>query len=236
MSQANDLLRLQELDLEYSRLKHSAETLPQKEKINAARAATKKVNSELTKIVGMRKDLEIEINELEVHKQYVSAKVTEVQNADATSYRDTKNLDSSLSSLAKKLEKIDYQNNQLLAKLDKAEQAEKNARSLSAKLAAEEQDQTLAYKLELEKIAKQVQAITLERSEVASKLSEETLSSYEVARKRFGGIAVETLEGNRPSACRVNLQPSSYSDLRRSHQEITTCPYCKRMLVLSFDE
>ena len=50
------------------------------------------------------------------------------------------------------------------------------------------------------------------------------------------GIAVEPLVGNRPSVCRVALQPSSYTDIRRSNAEVTTCPYCKRMLVISKEE
>ena len=66
-----------------------------------------------------------------------------------------------------------------------------------------------------------------------SGISPELLDRYEKARKRFGGVAVETLVGNKPSACRVTLQPSSFADIRRSASEVTTCPYCKRILVVS---
>lgn len=233
MSEAKALLRLQELDLEYSRLKNNAENLPQKEKVAAARANAKKVSGELTKIVGERKDLEIEINELEVHKKYLTDKVSEVQNSDSVDFRGTQDLENSLSSLAKKLEKVEFQNNQLIERLEKVERAEKNAQELLERLNAEEQDQTLAYKLALENIAKEVQAVLNERARVAKELSEETIASYTAARKRFGGVAVESLEGNRPSACRVALQPSSYSDIRRAKKDIVTCPYCRRMLVVA---
>lgn len=235
MTEAKALLRLQELDLEYSRLKHNAETLPQKDKIAATRAAAKKVASEINKIVGERKDLETEINDIEVHKKYITDKVTEVQNSDSTEFRGAQDMEASLSTLAKKLEKAQFQSDQLVERLEKVERAEKNARELSRRLATEEQDQTLAYKLALENIAKEVQAVTVERGEVAKQLSQETIDAYLAARKRFGGIAVETLEGNRPSACRVALQPSSYSDIRRSNADIVTCPYCRRMLVVDFD-
>lgn len=232
MNEAKALLRLQELDTEYTQLKHSAENLPQKAKIAAARAAAKKVNSELTRILGQRKDLEIEINELEVHKKFLTDKVTEVQNADATNYRQSQDLEYSLSSLAKKLEKIEFQNNQLMEQFETAEKSEAKAHALSEKLKTEEQDLTLAYKLALEKIAKQVKAISLERADVAARLPEQTLANYEACRKRFGGIAVETLVGNRPSACRVALQTSQYSDIRRAKKDVTVCPYCRRILVI----
>lgn len=236
MTEAHALLRLQELDLEYSRLKHNAETLPHKDKIQSIRLQSKQIASELTKIVGQRKDLEIEINDLAVHKSYLTAKVTEVQNSDNSNYRASQDLENSLSSLAKKIEKVDFQTNALVEKLEKAERAEKNARELLEKAKNAEQDETLAYKLALEAIAKQVSAIASERAGVVKQLSEDTLATYEAARKRFGGIAVETLVGNKPTACRVALQPSSYSDLKRASSSIVTCPYCKRMLVLSDEE
>ena len=43
MSEASALLRLQEIDLELMRTKKTAEALPQRQKVAAARAAAKKV-------------------------------------------------------------------------------------------------------------------------------------------------------------------------------------------------
>ena len=84
----------------------------------------------------------------------------------------------------------------------------------------------------------EVRKLAAERKSVVADLSGEVLARYEAASRRFGGLAVERLAGNLPSVCRVKLQPSQFSDLRRAGAEVTECPYCHRMLVFegAFDE
>ena len=221
MSEASALLRLQEIDLELMRTKKTAEALPQRQKVAAARAAAKKVAGELTKIVGQRKDLEIELNELEDSKKF---------------FRSAQELDFTLSTLAKKIEKCDYDTEHLLPRLETAERAEKNARALADRLEKEEAAQVASFKEAMEQITSRVKSLAAERERIVASLPATLVASYEAARKRFGGVAVETLDGNRPSACRVALQPSSFTDIRRSGAEVTTCPYCKRILVVATEE
>lgn len=235
MSEAKALLRLQELDLEYSHLKHEAETLDQKQQLIEVKAKAKKVASELKTIVTERKDIEIELEDNAVHKKYLTDKVSELQNTEGASFRETQDLDHSLSSLAKKLEKVDFDTDKLLERHSVVERAEKNARDIQRDLLEQEQDITLSYKLALERIAKRVQQSKFERAEIAKELPEETLARYEADRKKFGGIAIETLNGNRPTACRVALKEGNYNELIRKKQEINLCPYCKRMLIIPQD-
>lgn len=237
MSEQTALLRLQEIDLELMRSKKVASELPQRAKVQAARAAAKKVAGELTKIVGQRKDVEIELAELESNKKFLESKVTEVQTAVANgTYHDAQSFEAALSMLAKKLEKIGFDTDRYLEQLETVERAEKNARALADKIAAEEQAQTDSFKADMDTIKADVEKLAAERKEILGQISAANLKSYEAAKERFGGIAVETLVGNRPSVCRVALQPSSYTDIRRTGAQITTCPYCKRMLVVAQED
>ncbi len=237
MSEQTALLRLQEIDLELMRSKKVASELPQRAKVQAARAAAKKVASELTKIVGQRKDVEIELAELESSKKFLESKVTEVQTAVANgTYHDAQSFEAALSMLAKKLEKIGFDTDRYLEQLETVERAEKNARALADKIAAEEQAQTDSFKADMDTIKADVEKLAAERKEILEQISAANLKAYEAAKERFGGIAVETLVGNRPSVCRVALQPSSYTDIRRTGAQITTCPYCKRMLVVAQED
>ncbi len=237
MSEQTALLRLQEIDLELMRSKKVASELPQRAKVQAARAAAKKVASELTKIVGQRKDVEIELAELESNKKFLESKVTEVQTAVANgTYHDAQSFEAALSMLAKKLEKIGFDSDRYLEQLETVERAEKNARALADKIAAEEQAQTDSFKADMDTIKADVEKLAAERKEILEQISAANLKAYEAAKERFGGIAVETLVGNRPSVCRVALQPSSYTDIRRTGAQITTCPYCKRMLVVAQED
>lgn len=237
MSEASALLRLQEIDLELMRAKKNAEALPQRQKVAAARAAAKKVAGELTKIVGQRKDLEIELADLEDSKKFFSEKVTEIQSGSYNQdFRSAQDMEFNLATLAKKLEKCDYDTEHLLPRLETVERAEKNARALADKLEREEAAQLASFKQAMDEITAQVKSLAAERERIVASLPGSLVTSYEAARKRFGGVAVETLVGNRPSACRVALQPSSFTDIRRSGAEVTTCPYCKRILVVSNKE
>ncbi len=237
MSEQTALLRLQEIDLELMRSKKVASELPQRAKVQAARAAAKKVAGELTKIVGQRKDVEIELAELESNKKFLESKVTEVQTAVANgTYHDAQSFEAALSMLAKKLEKIGFDTDRYLEQLETVERAEKNARALADKIAAEEQAQTDSFKADMDTIKADVEKLAAERKEILGQISASNLKVYEAAKERFGGIAVETLVGNRPSVCRVALQPSSYTDIRRTGAQITTCPYCKRMLVVAQED
>lgn len=237
MSEASELLRLQEIDLELMRTKKTAEALPQRQKVAAARAAAKKVAGELTKIVGQRKDLEIELADLDDSKRFFSEKVTEIQDGTYNQdFRSAQDMEYNLATLAKKIEKCDYDTEHLLPRLETVERAEKNARALAEKLEREEAAQVASFKQAMDKITEQVKSLASERERIVADLPASIVTSYEAARKRFGGVAVETLVGNRPSACRVALQPSSFTDIRRSGAEVTTCPYCKRILVVTNEE
>ena len=237
MSEASELLRLQEIDLELMRTKKTAEALPQRQKVAAARAAAKKVAGELTKIVGQRKDLEIELADLDDSKRFFSEKVTEIQDGTYNQdFRSAQDMEYNLATLAKKIEKCDYDTEHLLPRLETVERAEKNARALAEKLEREEAAQVASFKQAMDKITERVKTLAFERERIVADLPASIVTSYEAARKRFGGVAVETLVGNRPSACRVALQPSSFTDIRRSGAEVTTCPYCKRILVVTNEE
>lgn len=234
MSEASELLRLQEIDLELLRSRKTAEELPQRNRVEAARAASKKVAGELTKIVGQRKDLEIELNDLAESKRFFSEKVTEIQTGTYNQdFRSAQDMELNLSTLAKKLEKVDFDTDKLLPQLETVERAEANARALAEKLEREQAAQLESFKQAMAQITDQVKKLAAERERIVADLPAKLVADYEAARKRFGGVAVETLVGNRPSACRVALQPSSYTDIRRSGSEVTTCPYCKRILVVS---
>ena len=124
----------------------------------------------------------------------------------------------------------------ILCDRETAERAEKNARALADRLEKEEAAQVASFKEAMEQITSRVKSLAAERERIVASLPATLVASYEAARKRFGGVAVETLEGNRPSACRVALQPSSFTDIRRSGADVTTCPYCKRILVVATEE
>ncbi|MBM6774153.1 zinc ribbon domain-containing protein [Olsenella profusa] len=238
MTEANALMRLQELDLELLRCASSLAAMPQRKRLDTIDRARKKVASELTGIVGRRKDAELEISDTEADLAHYHEKVTEVRAAadegDHT-HRELRDFEQQLTSLAKRIEKCEYALGPARERLERLERAEKNARRTEAQLDQAAQDTKAALDEASKSLRARIVELSGERDAAASELSEKHLKAYEAARKRFKGLAVERLNGNVPTVCRVKLQPSQFHDLAHG-EEITECPYCHRMLITSEED
>lgn len=233
MKETEALVRLQEIDLELMRYRRTLGSMPQAKKVEAARLARKKLAAQISQIVGQRKDCEMEVEDNEAHYARLADTVSQVQADYACrqgDYRGVQDLETQLTALAKGMEKLEYHHRELEARLDKLRRAEKNARGLDARLVEEEEAQTASFSEETAGIHQKIDALMQEREHCLRNLSDDVKGRYEAAFKHFGGLAVETLKGNVPSVCRVQLQPSTFDDVRRG-PSITTCPYCHRMLV-----
>jgi hypothetical protein len=231
MSEATALLRLQEIDLELSRLQKELDDLPERKRIAAAKMAARKVDGELTKIVGARKDAEIELEDLEEERKRVEGYVEEASaEAQTAGFKRVGDLELRLSNYAKQLEKNEFLTEQATENLIKYERAEKNAREMAAKLQTQTEELTNAMTEKVHGIVERARELRDERDGVMVQIPPEHQALYIKTVERTGGIAVERLVGNKPTACRVALQPAAYNDLKRG-PEVTTCPYCKRILV-----
>ena len=145
-------------------------------------------------------------------------------------YRQLADIEAQLTSLAKKLEKRTFQHRELTGALERVRAEERRAREMDDRLVAEAESLIASYKSQSSEIESELATLTEERGQVTQSISQSILDQYDVATKRFGGLAVETLKGNKPSICRVDIPPSSFADVRKG-PEITTCPYCHRLLV-----
>lgn len=233
MSESQALLRLQEIDLQLMRDSHALRQMPQQKRLAALAQAKKKLKSELQKIVGQRKDAQMELDDNEERHIRLLQIMDEVrEKAQESGYREVGDIESQLTSLAKKVEKLEFAHGELQASLGKLEKAEANARALGDRLDSEGVELEASYKRDSADIMARVRELARERKAVLAQLSPQTARTYDEKSKRFGGLAVERLQGNVPSVCRVKLQPSQYGDLRRAGEPIAECPYCHRMLVV----
>ena len=234
MSESVNLMQLQNIDLKLLKLTSNLASLPQAQKIKNAQLAKKKIASQLKQVLGVKKDVEIDISDLNEQRAHYVLKTEEVSAAveTATNHRAIRDFDQQLSSLAKNIEKCDFKLAEKAKELEKCKKAYQAAQDLQVKLMRE--CESLSESLEIDSTALQAEIIELSKSreELAVQISVETLERYDAARKRFQGLAAEHLVGNVPSVCRVKLQPSSFYDLQHS-TEIAECPYCHRMLITS---
>lgn len=233
MKESEALVLLQDVDLKLIRDDAALKKMPQVARLEAVRAAKKKLASDTNKIVGQLKDCQMDIadNESDQHRmEDIQEDVRQQVQDAADDYRALKDYDLQLSALAKRIEKLQFNHKQLEERLAKLKQAQKNARDLDDKLTEQGHVLLDSYHNDSKQLNDEIEDLKQQRERARLDLRPETYEAYQKAQKRFGGLAVETLKGNRPSVCRVTLQPSSFDDLRRG-PVITECPYCHRMLV-----
>lgn len=233
MSEATALMDLQDIDLKLLRHASTLASMPQQKRIKTIDLARKRVASELTGIVGQRKDAQMEIDDTEAALAHYREKTVEVQGlaeASGRTHRELRDFEQQLTSLAKHTEKAEFSLVQLRERLGRLERAEKNARLTASRLEDERAAAVASLDEEAGELRAEIVSLSHQRERAARELSAGHLSAYEAARRRFKGLAVERLNGNVPSVCRVKLQPSQFHDLAHG-DEITECPYCHRMLV-----
>ncbi len=238
MTEASALLRIQEIDIELLRNASILQKLPQQDRLKKIALAQKKVAVELKKITGQRKDAEIDIVDMNAdisHYAQVRERVLSEAEGKELTHREARDVEDQLTHLAKVTEKCEHQLGPLNERLEKLQLAEANAQKMAERLVAEQETTQASFDEDSKTVRARIIELNHERESVASEVSADTMEKYEAARKRFGGLAVETLTGNIPSICHVKLQPSLYHDLSRGPQ-ITECPYCHRMLITGDEE
>ena len=149
--------------------------------------------------------------------------------------RQVQQLEITLSDFAKKLDRVEFERAEAHQKLDtiqadEATLAENLTKVENAVVALTKQARTHAADIQ-DAIDKNER----KRSVLLESLDPSLAKAYEDASKRFGHLAVEKLEGNVPSICRMSLQSSTMSDLRHA-DEVTECPYCHRLMVILPEE
>ena len=233
MTEASALQRLQQIDIELLRHASTLQKLPQQAKLKTIALAKKKVAVELKKITGKRKDVEIDVVDVNAdisHYRQVRERVMAEAEEGPLTHREARTVEESLTHLAKVTEKCEYRLGPLNEQLSKLQLAETNAQKMMERLDVEERNVQKSFEEDSSSVRDQILALKDEREAVAAEISDDVMARYEAARKRFGGLAVETLVGNVPSTCRVKLQPSQYHDSAHG-DEICQCPYCHRILI-----
>lgn len=237
MSVGTNLLELQAIDLDLVRERTELSQMPELKTLAQKRKTYAKLKDELLKLVGRRKDLETEVNELNEEEQACQQAVTDAQTGgvDPSDYRLVQELELELTDLAKQLDRIDHIRTERLKALADARDREAYAQEYIAKFENAVRDEALDARKKAEDIKARISEGEKKRAAVSARIPADTLAQYEADLKRFGGLAVEQLVGSVPSICRMALTESSLSDLSRK-EGITRCPYCHRMLVLTEGE
>ncbi|MBY4798010.1 hypothetical protein K6V98_06580 [Collinsella sp. AGMB00827] len=231
MSIGQTYLDLQELDLAISRDSKRLADLPELHELALRRRALAKLRSDALKRIAERKDIETDLSDLAQERKNTEAAVTRAQaQAPTLDHRDIQDLEIRLATLAKQLDRIDFESHSHEEALMRAQERERKLAQQIASLEAAIKTGAAAARESAGALKEAIHQAQNERQARASTLDEAALAQYERAVQQFSGLGVEYLEKNTPSICRTALSAASLADVQRAG-EVSQCPYCRRLLV-----
>ena len=236
MGVGSSLLELQEIDLTLMRDKEQLQNLPEIAELARRRKLYLKLKGDVTKLYAQRKDVEIDLQDLDVREQKLHEGVEQARReVDMDDYRQVQQLEITLSDFAKKLDRVEFERKEAHDKLDSIQSDEATLAENIKKVENSIVAMTKQARTHAADIQEAIDKNERKRSMLFDGLDISVAKAYEKASKQFGHLAVEKLEGNVPSICRMSLQSSSMSDLRHA-DEVTECPYCHRLMVILPEE
>lgn len=197
-----------------------------------------KLKSEMTKLYAQRKDLDIELDDLNTTEIQTNNAIeaAKKRHVDGSDYREVQDLENELATLAKRLDKIEHTRKDVVVAHKEALDREARAQAIIAKFEEGVKADT--------KAAAPRQPTSRPRSMPPPRSAPRwplrcpptCSATTSVCSSSSAAWAVETIQGNIPTVCHTALQASSMSDLNHDGSEITHCPYCHRLLVLPSKE
>lgn len=227
-----DLLQMQQIDLAVVRERRSLAEMPELHELAKKRASRAKLKAEAVKLMALRKDVETELAELDEEERTCTEGVAAAQArpVDRSDYRQVQDLQEELSNFAKRLDKASFSRSDVTARLAEARERENKLATYIKRFEGSIVADTRTAREHAAKIQAHIDEMLAERERLGHRVPADVLATYDAASKRFGGLAVERLEGRVPSVCRTTLQPASLDALQHGG-EVSECPYCHRMIV-----
>ena len=227
MSNGENLLSLQEVDIELSQLKDKLAQLPELKDLAKKRRALAAAKEELLKVVA-----ETDLADLAEEEAEYRRRVDEAQKSvDSSDYHRVQNLEIELSNLAKWLDKVAFDQRSCTARLEETSAREQKGREFIEKLEAAIIRSGKAARSAATDLQNDIAELERRREKLTRQLPDSLHEAYAVASKQFRGLGVEKLEGSTPSLCRMALTEASLNEVKRT-KGVTTCPYCHRILIV----
>ncbi len=233
MQIARDLLELQQVDLGILRDRKALEDIPETAQIQEVRAKQKELARRTTKILGMLKDQRIEAEDNDGRRATLTRHVEEVNldNAQTSDFRRVQSNNAELDRLAKRLEKVDFNQKKVQAEIARLEGVMEQARQIKERLDAREAELVEKFKETATGLREDLRALVARREALEERMPASWLERYRASCKAHGQVGVAELRAGTCTGCGVEMQQSQIEGLRQG-PDVATCPVCGRIIVV----
>ena len=229
------LIALQNCDRKIEETKSKIDQCPKQmatldNQVKKAEASLAEMNGRLEALKKERRQIERDIEDLEVKKKKSQAKLSSVSTNKE--YR----------AALKEIEELDRNRSLLedraLELMEQVEQLEREMESAAGELEKLRKD-TEAKKKEIEKEMRGLESslaeLAKEREQLCGQVDRELLSRYDMLRERRGGLAVSPVISGVCQTCHMGIPPQKFNELIRG-DSLMSCPNCQRIIYWGEDE
>jgi predicted nucleic acid-binding Zn-ribbon protein len=230
----DDLLELQRIDSAIDQLAHRRAHLPERAAAEQASAELVRTTRQIADLIARQRELNDAIEAAEETGVELTRNRERLQSQLRTiiSPREAEALTHELDALAARRDELDDAE---LANLEEQSQvvddvaaAHRNEGELAATVERTAADLAAAEAA----IDAEIGHLTVQRSEVVTRIDGGTLSDYEQRRAHLGGVAAARLDGKRCAGCHLDLSTAEVAAVKATPVgEYTDCPQCGRMLI-----
>lgn len=228
-SELEQLLILQDRDQKIRQIRTEIETVPLRRKSLEAQLAASKASVETLK--QRARQMEVDRKKLELD---VGTRTDTIARLKTQQYQTRKNdefqaIGHEIERYEKEIQKIEDEELELMVLADKvkADLAEEEKKAAAAQNSIARQTADLEEKSKA--LESQLQTLTGERSELAGKIDEDLLASFERLFKSKGDAAVVAIEHGVCTGCHMKVTTATAAQVKAG-KEIVSCENCGRIL------
>jgi hypothetical protein len=228
-SELEQLLILQDRDQKIRQIRTEIETVPLRRRSLEAQLAASKASVETLK--QRARQMEVDRKKLELD---VGTRTDTISRLKTQQYQTRKNdefqaIGHEIERYEKEILKIEDEELELMVLADKvkADLAEEEKKAAAAQNSIARQTADLEEKSKA--LESQLQTLTGERSELAGKIDEDLLASFERLFKSKGDAAVVAIEHGVCTGCHMKVTPATAAQVKAG-KEIVSCENCGRIL------
>ncbi len=237
MQDASALLALQDADLEIMRMNKRLDELPEKRAILEVRAKQREVAQMRDKAALLVRKLEAEVKARQDEIATLTEKIDAEQKKvmETSDHRAVQSITREMDGLRRRVDKLEMESMQYMERIEKASAQVSKIEEALATLGETEKSYIERFRKVGGELQDEISSAEKKRKKLAKGLDPELLKQYESIRAAKGGIGAGKLDGDSCSACRMSLPAERLRDLKGG-PPISTCPQCRRLIVVSVGE
>ena len=231
------LLDLQHADTHADQLNHRRETLPERaalvdidHRIGLAGVARAKALTARDLVAEKQCELETDLAASEDRAAAVSRRL---YSGEVSASRELQAMAADVEALRARSSELEDSILEVLEELEPLDKRLSETETALAVLGTERQAAASALAAAESVVDAEISQVESERAQIAPRVPEPLLRTYEQLRSRLGGVAVSRLVGSRCDGCHLTLPATELDRIRHLPAgEMVTCDQCGRILVL----